>query len=355
MNPFIYQGLASRVVFGWGKLETLADELDKLGARRALILTTPEQRHLGERVAGILGERAAGVYPQAVMHVPVEVARAACSEAARLDADCCVAIGGGSTIGLGKAIALESGLPILAVPTTYAGSEMTPIYGMTENRLKKTGRDFRVLPKTVVYDPQLTLSLPTAISACSGMNAMAHAVEALYAQDANPIITLMAEESIRALAEALPGVVANPEDAEARSHALYGAWLAGICLGSVGMAIHHKLCHTLGGTFNLPHAQAHAVVLPHAAHYNRKAAAEPLRRAARALGGREAEEVGPLIFALNQKLCIPASLAELGLPEEGPAETAVIACSSPYFNPRPFEQDAIETMLLRAWQGLPPA
>ncbi|QEY63474.1 maleylacetate reductase [Metapseudomonas lalkuanensis] len=355
MNPFIYQGLASRVVFGWGKLETLAEELDKLGARRALILTTPEQRHLGERVAAILGERSAGVYPQAVMHVPVEVARAAREEAARLGADCCVAIGGGSTIGLGKAIALESGLPILAVPTTYAGSEMTPIYGLTENRLKKTGRDIRVLPKTVVYDPQLTLSLPTAISACSGMNAMAHAVEALYAQDANPIITLMAEESIRALAESLPGVVANPEDAESRSRALYGAWLAGICLGSVGMAIHHKLCHTLGGTFNLPHAQAHAVVLPHAAHYNREAAAEPLRRAARALGGQEASEVGPLLFALNRKLGIPASLGEIGLPEEGPAETAVIACSSPYYNPRPFEQDAIEAMLVRAWQGLPPA
>lgn len=355
MNPFIYQGLAARVVFGWGKLETLAEELDKLGARRALILTTPEQQHLGERVAGILGERSAGVYPQAVMHVPVEVARAARAEAARLDADCCVAIGGGSTIGLGKAIALESGLPILAVPTTYAGSEMTPIYGLTENRLKKTGRDFRVLPKTVVYDPQLTLSLPAAISACSGMNAMAHAVEALYAQDANPIITLMAEESIRALAEALPGVVANPADPEARGRALYGAWLAGICLGSVGMAIHHKLCHTLGGTFNLPHAQAHAVVLPHAAHYNREAAAVPLRRAARALGGSEPEEVGPLLFALNQKLGIPASLAEIGLPEKGPAETAVIACSSPYYNPRPFEQAAIEEMLVRAWKGLPPA
>ncbi|MBT8769225.1 maleylacetate reductase [Metapseudomonas boanensis] len=355
MNSFVYQGLASRVVFGWGRLDSLTEELDKLDARRALILTTPEQHHLGERVAAILDERAAGVYPEAVMHVPVEVARAAREEAARLDADCCVAIGGGSTIGLGKAIALESGLPILAVPTTYAGSEMTPIYGLTENRLKKTGRDFRVLPKTVIYDPQLTLTLPAAISACSGMNAMAHAVEALYAQDANPIISLMAEESIRALAEALPGVVANPENAEARSRALYGAWLAGICLGSVGMAIHHKLCHTLGGTFNLPHAQAHAVVLPHAAHYNREAAAEPLRRAARALGGQEADEVGPLIFALNQKLGIPVSLAEIGLPMEGPAETARIACSSPYYNPRPFEQRAIEALLTRAWQGLGPA
>lgn len=354
MNSFIYQGLPVRVVFGAGKLQALGEEIERLGARRALILTTPEQRHLGERVAAILGERAAGIYPQAVMHVPIEVARAARDEAARLQADCYVAIGGGSTIGLGKAIAMESGLPILAIPTTYAGSEMTPIYGLTEDRLKKTGRDMRVLPKTVIYDPQLSLSLPVAISACSGMNAMAHAVEALYAQDANPIISLMAEESIHALAEALPAVVAAPDDEQARGQALYGAWLAGICLGSVGMAIHHKLCHTLGGTFNLPHAQAHAVVLPHAAHYNHEAAAGPLRRAARALGGKEAAEVGPLLFALNRRLGIPASLEELGLPADGPAETARIACASPYYNPRPFEQAPIQALLERAWCGEAP-
>ncbi|MBN7130700.1 iron-containing alcohol dehydrogenase, partial [Burkholderia multivorans] len=156
--------------------------------------------------------------------------------------------GGGSTIGLGKAIALESSLPILAVPTTYAGSEMTPIFGLTEDRLKRTGRDARVLPRTVLYDPSLTLSLPPGISAASGVNAMAHAVEALYADDANPVISLMAEESIRALGEALPAIVRAPDDREMRSRALYGAWLAGTCLGAVGMALHHKLCHTLGGT-----------------------------------------------------------------------------------------------------------
>jgi alcohol dehydrogenase class IV len=232
---------------------------------------------------------------------------------------------------------------------------MTPIYGLTENRLKKTGRDPRVLPKTVIYDPQLTLTLPAQISACSGMNAMAHAVEALYAEDANPIIGFMAEESIRSLAQALPGVVKDPGDPDARSQALYGAWLAGICLGSVGMALHHKLCHTLGGTFNLPHAQAHAIVLPHAAHYNREAAAEPLQRAARALGGREAGEVGALLYALNQKLGIPLALADIGFPANGPAEAAQIACASPYYNPRPFEQGPIEALLTRALKGLAPA
>lgn len=354
MQSFIYQGMPSRVVFGAGSLASLGEEIERLGARRALILTTPEQQAQGERVAELLGARSAGVYPQAVMHVPLEVARAARAEAVRLGADCCVAIGGGSTIGLGKAIALDSGLPILAVPTTYAGSEMTPIWGLTENRLKKTGRDLRVLPKTVIYDPQLTVTLPSAISACSGMNAMAHAVEALYALDANPIVSLMAEESIRALAEALPEVVADPLNEDARGRALYGAWLAGICLGSVGMAIHHKLCHTLGGTFNLPHAQAHAIVLPHSAHYNHEAAAGPLGRAARALGGERAGEVGGLLFELNRRLGVPLALEAIGLPPEGPAEAARIACASPYYNPRPFEQAAIEALLERARQGLPP-
>jgi alcohol dehydrogenase class IV len=355
MKSFVYQGTPSRVVFGTDALANLEEEIDLLGARRALILTTPEQQALGERVAHLLGARSAGVYSKAVMHVPLEVAQAAREEASRLGADCCVAIGGGSTIGLGKAIALDSGLPILAIPTTYAGSEMTPIWGLTENRLKKTGRDSRVLPKTVIYDPRLTYSLPAEISACSGMNAMAHAVEALYAQDANPIVSLMAEESIRALAQSLPAVVVNPSDERAREKAQYGAWLAGICLGSVGMAIHHKLCHTLGGTFNLPHAQAHAIVLPHAAHYNRVAAAEPLTRAAKALGGESAEDIGGLLFALNKRLGIPLALEAIGFPADGPVQAARIACASPYYNPRPFEQEPIETLLERARQGLPPA
>jgi maleylacetate reductase len=354
MNSFIYQGTATRVIFGPGKLASLSDEIQRLGARRALILTTPEQQELGEQVARLLGDRSAGVYPKAVMHVPLETAQAAREEAVRREADCCVAVGGGSTIGLGKAIAMDSGLPILAVPTTYAGSEMTPIYGLTENRLKKTGRDPRVLPRTVIYDPQLTLTLPAGMSACSGMNAMAHAIEALYAEDANPVISLMAEESIRALAQSLPKIVDDPHNVEARGQALQGAWLAGICLGSVGMAIHHKLCHTLGGTFNLPHAQAHAIVLPHAAHYNHDAAAAPLRRAARALGGEKADEVGPLLYALNRRLGIPLALAEVGFPEHGPAEAARIACASPYYNPRPFEQDAIEALLTRALKGQAP-
>jgi maleylacetate reductase len=354
MDAFVYQATPSRVVYGAGRLAALPDEVRRLGARRALVLTTPEQRPLGERVAALLGECSAGVYSEAVMHVPVEVAQAARDEAARLGADCYVAVGGGSTIGLGKAIALVSGQPIIAVPTTYAGSEVTPIYGLTEGRLKKTGRDPSVLPRTVVYDPQLTLTLPADISAASGMNAMAHAVEALYAEDANPVVSLMAEESVRALAGSLPAVVQDPDDIDARSGALYGAWLAGVCLGTVGMAIHHKLCHTLGGTFNLPHAQTHAAMLPHTAHYNHAAAPQALARVARALGGERAEEAGTLLFRLNQTLGIATALSAVGMPQDGLDEAATLACTNPYYNPRPVEREAIRALLGRAWRGDPP-
>jgi alcohol dehydrogenase class IV len=183
---------------------------------------------------------------------------------------------------------------------------------------------------------------------------MAHAVEALYAEDANPVISLMAEESIRALGEALPAIVRAPDDREMRSRALYGAWLAGTCLGAVGMALHHKLCHTLGGTFNLPHAQTHAAMLPHTAHYNHAAAPEALRRVARALGGSEAAEAGSLLFQLNQKLGISSALEDIGMRQDGLDEAADIACKNPYANPRSIERAPIRELLQRAWEGRAP-
>jgi alcohol dehydrogenase class IV len=312
---------------------------------------------LADEVMRVLGARAAGVHAQAVMHVPVEVARAARDAASALEADCCVAVGGGSTVGLGKAIALESSLPIVAVPTTYAGSEMTPIYGLTEGRLKRTGRDPRVLPRTVIYDPSLTLSLPAAISAASGVNAMAHAMEALYAEDANPVISLMAEESIRALGEALPVIVRAPDDAPMRSRALYGAWLAGTCLGAVGMALHHKLCHTLGGSFNLPHAETHTIVLPHALRYNREAAPEAMSRMSRALtaAGPGAADPAARLHDLARALGAPLGLRQIGLPAEALDQVADLALRNPYYNPRPLERAAIRQLLQDAWEGRRPS
>ncbi len=351
MKSFVYVGLPSRVVFGLGIVAQLRAELDRLGAKRALVLSTPQQAESVKAVAVSLDGRVAGVYDRAAMHVPLEIAEEARRMAQALGADCCVTVGGGSTIGLGKAIALTSNLPILAVPTTYAGSEMTPIYGLTEGGMKRTGRDLRVLPKAVLYDPALTLSLPPALSAASGMNAIAHCVEALYAHDGNPVISLMAEEGIRALAVALLVVVADPENLEARGDALYGAWLAGISLGSAGMALHHKLCHVLGGTFNLPHAETHSIVLPHAVRYNRDAAPEAMARIARALGTSDAPAG---LYDLEARLGLPMALKDIGMPEAGIERAAEIAAASPYPNPRKVEYDGVLQLLRAAYDGRRP-
>ena len=351
MTPFIYQALPSRVVFRAGALDALAEEVARLGSR-ALVLCTPGQRNIAEAAARHLGGQAVGTYDRAVMHVPMDTARAARDEARRLRADCCVAVGGGSTVGLGKAIALEFGLPIIAVPTTYAGSEMTPIWGVTEGGQKRTGRDVRVLPRTVVYDPTLTLTLPPGLSATSGMNAIAHCVEALYAVDGNPIASLMAEEGIGALARSLPRIVEEPKDLEARSEALYGAWLGGAVLGAVGMALHHKLCHTLGGSFNLPHAETHTIVLPHAARYNERQAPEAMVRVARAVG--EAGDAPGALWELARSLGAPLGLEAIGMKRADLDRAAEIATASPYPNPRLVERDAVRALLEGAFEGSRP-
>ncbi len=341
-------------MFAPGARARLAGELDRAGIARALLLCTAGHRTQAEQIVAPLGERIVGIFPGALMHVPIESVHAARAYAQRAGADGCIAIGGGSTIGLAKAIALATALPIVALPTTYSGSEMTPIYGITENSLKTTGRDERVLPRTVIYDPELTLDLPRELSAASGLNAIAHAVEGLYAQDGNPIVALMAEESIAALARALPRIRRDPLDLEARSDALYGAWLAGSVLGAVGMALHHKLCHTLGGTFGLPHAQTHAIVLPYAAAYNAPFARDAMARAARALTGDPAGDATAALFALARSLRVPASLAVLGLRADQLDHAADLATRNPYANPRPVERAAIRELLQRAFDGTPP-
>ena len=350
-HEFIYEALPTRVVFGDGKLAALPDEIQRLGASKALVLSTSAQANWAHQVVDVLGEKCVGIFSEAAMHTPVEVTEKAMKQVEALGADCIVGLGGGSTIGLGKAIALRTGLPQIAVPTTYAGSEMTPILGQTENGVKTTLRDAVVLPKSVIYDVSLTLSLPAALSATSGLNAMAHAVEALYAQDRNPIVSLMAEEGIAALAKALPGVVANPQDRQARAQAQYGAWLCGICLGSAGMALHHKLCHVLGGTFDLPHAETHAIMLPHTAAYNAPEAREAMHRAARAL---KADNVADGLWALAERVKAPRALKDIGMPESGIEQAVELALKNPYWNPRPLVRADIKALIQRAWAGEAP-
>ena len=362
MHAFTFQANPARVIFGAGNLQQLGAEVERLGARRALVLCTPEQAASAQQVLALLGDRGAGLFARAAMHVPLETAREARAEAERLGADCAVAIGGGSTTGLGKAIALDSGLPIIAIPTTYAGSEMTPIYGITEGGIKRTGRDLRVMPRTVIYDPELTLTLPFAMTVTSALNAIAHAAEGLYAHDGNPVVALMAEEGIRACAAALAPLQADPHDLAARSDALYGAWLCGTVLGSVAMGLHHKLCHTLGGSFNLPHAQTHTVVLPHALAYNAAAAPQAMRRITRALHAADpsldASNPARALQTLAARHGAPVSLAALGMPAEGldrAADMAAdLASNTPYPNPRPLQRDALRALLQRAFEGAAP-
>ena len=353
--PFTYEAAPSRVVFGLGSLEKTPEEIDRLDVKRVLILTTPGRKKLGEALAARLGGKAVGVFGGAVMHVPAETAEAGRAEATRLQADCYIAIGGGSATGLAKAIAVVTGNPILAIPTTYSGSEMTPTWGLTESGIKKTIRDARARPKTAIYDPALTTSMPAMLSATSGMNAIAHCVEALYSQEANPIVSLIAEEGIRALAKSLPAVVKEPSNIEARSLALYGAWLGGASLGAVSMALHHKLCHVLGGAFNLPHAKTHTVLLPHATAYNAASAPEAMERIARALGVKGgADSAAQGLHNLEAAMGAPLSLESIGMKREGLDHAAELAIEKPFYNPRKLTAEELRTLLEDAFEGRPP-
>lgn len=349
-HDFVYTANPARILFGPGSLARIADEVSLLDCRRALVLATPSRREDALRLNAQLGELGAGVFSGAVMHTPVHVTEQAMAAFEDAAADCVVALGGGSTIGLGKAIAYRNDAPQVVVATTYAGSEVTPILGQTENGMKTTVKGAAILPEVVIYDAELTLGLPVATSVTSGLNAMAHAVEGLYAKDRNPLTGLMAMEGLRSLKQALPGIVERPQNLQARSDALYGAWLCGTVLGGVGMALHHKLCHTLGGSFDLPHAETHAILLPHSAAYNAEAAAEVLAPAASLFGG----ELGGGLYDFAGSLGAPLALEALGLRESELDEAADLAASNPYWNPRPIERDAIRELLQRAWSGARP-
>ncbi|HJW62083.1 MAG TPA: maleylacetate reductase [Actinomycetes bacterium] len=342
---FVYDALPGRVVFGVGSVEHLGEEVDRLGAGRVLAIA-------GKRaIDGLverLGGRWAASFTDVQQHVPVEAAARAVAAASEAGADCLVAMGGGSATGMAKAVALERPVPIVAVPTTYAGSEVTPIYGLTGPEGKRTGRDPRVLPRTVVYDPALTTGLPAEVTGPSGMNALAHCVEALYAPGANPVTSLLATEGARALHRGLPGAVADPGDLAARSDALLGAWLAGTALAAAGIGIHHQLCHLLGGAYRLPHAELHAVVLPHAVHFVAPAARPQLARLA---GGLGVDDVAGGIWDLGRRLGTPASLAELGLAEADLDLAATQAVAKVVQTPRRAGVSELRALLEAAWQG----
>lgn len=351
MHHFTYSAWPSRVVFGEGRIAETAGELGRLGARRALVLSTPQQADDAHRLARDLGQLACGTYTEAAMHTPVDVTEDAMEVVRRSGADGLVALGGGSTIGLSKAIALRTDLPQLAIPTTYAGSEMTPIIGQTEEGRKTTHTTGKVLPETVIYDPELTYTLPSFVAGPSAMNALAHAVEALYAENANPVTSMMAEAAIGAIGRAIDGLMADEVNEQARADAFYGSWLAGTCLGSVGMAIHHKICHTLGGTFDLNHADVHCLMIPYAAAYNRDHAPGAMAAISRAL---QTEDPIRGLFELMRRAATKKDLRAFGLTAADLDLAAEQAVERAYYNPRPVTRTDVRQMLQAAFEGARP-
>lgn len=352
MEPFVYDALPGRVVFGNGAFDRVPDELVLFGATRVLLIADRSSLTWADRLAGALGTGLAARIDDVRVHVPIDRAEAARATAHASGADAIVTIGGGSATGLGKAVALEQPLPILAVPTTYAGSEMTPIWGITEGARKQVGRDPRVQPRTVVYDPVLTLTLPASVAGPSGMNALAHCAEALYAAGASPIASLMAEAGIRALSTGLPRVVAAPDDLDARGDVLAGAYLAAAAFASAGSGIHHKICHVLGGAYDLPHAEMHTVILPHALALVAPSEPEAMARIGSAMGD---PDVPAAVFDLAVSLGAPTSLRAIGLPPDRLDEAAGLIVDAISGAPKPVDVPAIRALLADAFEGRRPS
>ena len=346
-------GLAKyqRVLFGVGSRNTVADEVRRLGCSRALILSTPPQSSSALDLAAALNDMSAGVFSRTAMHTPVEVTENALRHVQEINADCLIAIGGGSTTGLGKAIAHRTGLPQIVIPTTYAGSEATPILGQTEDGVKTTLTDRKVLPEVILYDPELVATLPVGMTVTSALNAMAHAAEALYARDKSEDSSQLAIDGLTSFVKSLPKVMLDPEDLAAREETQRGAWACGAVLGRVGMALHHKLCHTLGGSFELPHAETHAIILPHAIHYNAQAVPGLLAPVTDLLDG---SSPGMALWQFAKSMGAPLALRDLGLQVQDLDRVAEIATRNPYWNPREVTADGIRALLEKAWTGEAP-
>ncbi|WP_072776652.1 maleylacetate reductase [Marivita hallyeonensis] len=345
------QGIDQTVAFGAGLRHHVRKYAAQAGAIRVLILTTPHQSDLGLELAETLGGSAAGIFSKAAMHTPTDITEEALQHLNEAGADAVLSAGGGSTIGLGKALALRAPLVQIALPTTYAGSECTPILGQTENGVKSTMSDPKLRPDVVLYDPELVTTLPVPMTVTSAINAMAHAVEALYAKDRTEATDALAVQGLKAFHEGLPAVLEDPSDLHAREETQKGAWACGTVLGQVGMALHHKLCHTLGGALNLPHAETHAIILPHATSYNWPAAQTELAPVAKMFG---AEEPGEALWNFATSLGAPTSLQALGVAETDLDRVAALAAQNPYWNPRDITQDGIRALLQRAWDGTAP-
>lgn len=347
---FTHATLPQRVVFAAGESPAaVAAEVEALGGSKVMLIASDREKELADPIAKEIPVVLR--HEEVVMHVPAEVAGRALRAAVDAGADILVSVGGGSTTGLAKAVALTTGLPIVAVPTTYAGSEATNVWGLTEGETKTTGVDDRVLPASVVYDAGLLTSLPGEMTVASGLNAMAHCVDSMWGPRADPIDRALAQEGIRALASGLPAVADDSTGVEGIEQTLYGAYLAAVAFASAGSGMHHKICHVLGGMFNLPHAQTHAVVLPYVLAFNAPHAPEAEARIAQAFGSRKASAG---LAALREALAAPRALRDYSMPEDGIAKAlGPIKKAIPDNNPAPVTDENLTALLRAAWAGDP--
>jgi len=347
VDSFVYDALAGRVVFGVGRRREIGHEVDRLGLERVLLIADGFDLELAHEIHDVLGERCVGLFTKVAQHVPVALAQEVRELATSTSAQGTVTLGGGSATGFGKAVALSHRIPQLCLPTTYAGSELTPIWGLTEGTHKRTGRDLGVQPVTVIYDPELTLELPVAIAGPSAMNALAHAVEGLYGPGANPVMSAVALESVRVLVEHLPLMKREPTNIDERSAVLYGAYLAGAVLAVVGTSLHHKTCHVLGGLYNLDHGQMNAVVLPHALAFNAPAIGDAYARLSSVVGG----DAAGALYDLARTLDTPRSLSDIGFPTDGIDVAAPLIAQAAADNVRPINVDQACALLAACVRG----
>ena len=350
MRSFTDEAAAQRIIFGVGTVTAVSTELDRMNVTRAVVLSTRGHREVSRRVADLLGEHAVGQFHGAKPHTPVEVTEEALEFLRHRRGNAVVSVGGGTTTGLGKAVASRLGIQHLVIPTTYAGSELTPVLGETSGGEKATRSGPEILPNTVIYDVQLTATLPWSVTVPSAINAMAHAVEALYSPDANNPTDAMALGAVRSIHHGLRALQHDRENLDARGELLYGAYLAGKCLGAVAMGLHHKLCHVLGGSFNLPHAPTHAVVLPYVMAYNEAAALVAMNRIAEAL---DSDHAPSAVQSLVRDLGGPTALRDVGFASADIGRAAELATSRPYPNPREVTLDGIIQLLEHAFDGDP--
>jgi maleylacetate reductase len=348
-DDFVYQSQAVRVQFGRGKVGSVPAELEFHKKSRALVLCTNSSRATAERIQSEVPGRVADIHQLPKTGDARERLARLIDHARQKNADCLIVIGGGSPIGFAKTVAANADLRSIAVVTTYSGSEMASGWSIGAGPDRMSGEDDRCLPLTAIYDPELTLSLPRRVSAASGMNAMAHAVESLYGPDVNPVVAMYASQAVAILGARLPEVVDKPNDIDARTDLLYGAWLAAAFRAQVG--VEHLLAQRVRQGFGLDHSHCHAIFTPYAIAFNAKAAPEAIDMIAKAL---LAEDAGRGLYDLNVRIGLPTGLKDLGMKEADIPKAVDLVAAAKFVNPRPVSRDDLQSLITQAFHGEPP-